>query len=75
MKTKIKKKWFFLILIIIFFYIFISNLISNTEYNNYLKLKSLIPNSIKHQLKKTIFIIPTLKKELNFLVYENENLN
>lgn len=74
MKTKIKKKWFFLILIIIFFYIFISNLISNTEYNNYLKLKSLIPNSIKHQLKKTIFIIPTLKKELDFLVYENENL-
>ena len=75
MKIKFKKSIFFLLcFLIIFSYLFISKLITNTEHNFYFKLKSIVPNSIKHTLKNTIFILPTLKKELKIIKKENEKL-
>jgi hypothetical protein len=75
MKIKSKKiKIVFFIITLIFLYISISKLITNADYNFLFKTKSLIPNSIKHTLKNTIFIIPTLNKNIKELKEENKSL-
>ena len=75
MKIKFTKfKIIFLLIILFFFYIFGSKVISNNEFNVFFKIKSFIPNSLKHHLKNTIFIIPTLKKNINELEQKNEFL-
>jgi hypothetical protein len=57
MKIKSKKlKIIFLITALFFLYISISKLITNRDHNIFFKIKSYIPNSIKHNLKNTIFI-------------------
>ena len=73
MKIKLKKLLFILIAIVIF-YIIGAKSINNNEYNLYFKIKSLIPNSIKHYLKKTIFMVPTLNQTINELKEENKVL-
>ena len=75
MKIKFTKfKIFFLLIILFFLYILGSKVINNTDFNVFFKIKSFIPNSIKHHLKNTIFIIPTLKKNINELEQKNEFL-
>ena len=75
MKIKFTKlKIIFLIISLFFLYISVSKLIVNTDHNILFKIKSYIPSSAKHYLKNTIFIIPTLKKTINGLKKENENL-
>ena len=75
MKKRFKKYLIFLIIILIITLYYIGTIfINNSEYNKYFKLKSLVPNSIKHQLKNTIFIIPKLKKDIEFLKMENDKL-
>jgi len=75
MKIKFTKfKIFFLLIILFFLYIFGSKIINNTDFNVFFKIKSFIPNSVKHHLKNTIFIIPTLKKNINELEQKNEFL-
>ena len=73
MKIKLKKLLFILIAIVIF-YIIGAKSINNNEYNLYFKIKSLVPNSIKHYLKKTIFMVPTLNQTINELKEENKVL-
>ncbi len=73
MKIK-SKKLFFVLISIIFIYIIGVKSINNDEHNIYFKIKSLIPNSIKHYLKNTIFLIPSLNKTINELKKENESL-
>ena len=73
-------KYLFLLLIILFFlYILGLQLIKNSNLNVFFKIKSIIPNSLKHYAKNTIFIIPSLKKkitELNAIIeLQKESLN
>ena len=81
MKVTFKRfKYFFLLLIILFFlYILGLQLIKNNNLNVFFKIKSIIPNSLKHYAKNTIFIIPTLKKkitELNAIIeFQHEFLD
>jgi|TARA_B110000114_G_scaffold159793_1_gene176045 glucose/arabinose dehydrogenase len=75
MKIKSKKlKIIFLITALFFLYISISKLITNRDHNIFFKIKSYIPNSIKHNLKNTIFIIPTLNKTIKDLNEKNKSL-
>ena len=67
---KIKFKTFtliFLFIILALFYILGSKSIKNSNLNVFFKIKSFIPSSVKHYLKNTIFIIPTLEKRINEL--------
>ena len=81
MKVTFKRfKYFFLLLIILFFlYILGLQLIKNNNLNVFFKIKSIIPNSLKHYAKNTIIIIPSLKKkitELNAIIeLQKESLN
>ena len=76
MKIKSKKiKIIFLIISLLVLYIFGSKLISNTNYNTFSKIKSFIPNPIKHYIKNTIFIIPTLKENIKELEKKNKVLH
>ena len=72
MKIKFKIIYFITALVII--YIFAIKLIYNKENNFLFKIKSLIPNSVKHSLKNTIFVIPNLKNNISKLEKENEAL-
>ena len=75
MKIRFTKfKIFFLIMIVFFLYILGSKVINNTDFNIFFKIKAFIPNSVKHHLKNTIFIIPSLKKTINELEQKNELL-
>ncbi len=75
MKIRFTKfKIFFLIIIVFFLYILGSKVINNTDFNIFFKIKTFIPNSVKHHLKNTIFIIPSLKKTINELEQKNELL-
>ena len=49
-------------------------MINNKEFNFLFKIKSAVPNSVKHFLKNTIFIVPTLKNTINDLKNENKIL-
>ena len=73
---KISKKYLIILIFVIscLFYLLGVILINNNEYNKYFHLKSIIPNSIKHYLKNTIFIIPSLKKEIKILSENNQEL-
>ena len=79
---KIKFKIFtliFLFIILALFYILGSKSIKNSNLNVFFKIKSFIPSSIKHYLKNTIFIIPTLEKRINeldkIIVFQKKSLN
>ena len=75
MKIKFTKfKIFFLIIIVFFLYIVGTKLINNTDHNIVFKIKLFVPNSVKHYLKNTIFIIPKLKGTINELEKENRSL-
>ena len=63
MKNEFKRfRILFLLIILVFFYILGSKFIHNIDSNVFFKIKSFIPNSVKHYAKNTIFIIPSLKK-------------
>ena len=79
---KIKFKTFtliFLFIILALFYILGSKSIKNSNLNVFFKIKSFIPSSVKHYLKNTIFIIPTLKKRINeldkIIVFQKKSLH
>ena len=75
MKKKIKRYIYLLIIFsLLIFYYFGTKIISNNEYNFIFHLKTYIPNSLKHHLKNTIFIIPKLKKDLEILKEKNKIL-
>jgi len=75
MKNELKRfRILFLLIILFFFYILGSKFINNTNYNIFFKIKSFIPISVKHRLKNTIFIIPSLKKTIVELEKINEFL-
>ncbi len=75
MKKKIKRYIYLLIIFsLLIFYYFGTKIINNNEYNFIFHLKTYIPNSLKHHLKNTIFIIPKLKKDLEILKEKNKNL-
>ena len=74
MKKKFKKYFYFLIILLLILYFFGSKVIGNNDYNFYFHLKSYIPNSLKHHLKNTIFIIPKLKKDVKVLKEKNREL-
>ena len=60
MKKKSKKYIIFSILMfILIFYTLGVKMINNNDFNLLFKVKSVVPNSLKHFLKNTIFIIPT----------------
>ena len=68
MKNEFKRfRILFLLIILVFFYILGSKFIHNIDSNVFFKIKSFIPNSVKHYVKNTIFIIPSLKKTINEL--------
>ena len=73
----IKLTWYkiiTLIVVFLFIYIFASKLINNKDHNFFFKIKSFIPNSVKHVLKNTVFIIPNLKNNISRLKKENKTL-
>ena len=75
MKIKFTKfKIFFLIIIVFFLYIVGTKIINNTDHNIVFKIKLFVPNSVKHYLKNTIFIIPKLKGTINELEKKNRSL-
>ena len=59
---------------ILIFYTLGVKMINNNDFNFLFKVKSVVPNSLKHFLKNTIFIVPTLKKTINELQNENKIL-
>ena len=75
MNIKSKKIKIILLTITLFIlYISGSKFINNTSHNIIFKIKSFIPNPVKHFTKNTIFIIPTLKKAIKKLEKENRSL-
>ena len=80
MKNKFKRfRILFLLIILVFFYILGSKFIYNIDSNVFFKIKSFIPSSVKHYVKNTIFIIPSLKKTINelneIIVIQKKSLN
>ena len=57
----------FLFIILVLFYILGAKSIKNPNLNIFFKIKSFIPSSVKHYVKNTIFIIPTLENKINEL--------
>ena len=75
MKIKFTKlKIIYLIIVLFFLYILVSKFIVNTNHNNLFKIKQFIPSSVKHYLKNTIFLVPTLNKTIKELKEENKSL-
>ena len=71
---KNKKIIFFVILSIILIYCLGNVAIKNREHNYLFQLKSYIPNSIKHYLKNSIFLLSSLEDKISQLEQENEIL-
>ena len=71
---KNKKIIFFVILSIILIYCLGNVAIKNRENNYLFQLKSYIPNSIKHYLKNSIFLLSSLEDKISQLEQENEIL-
>ena len=69
-----------ILVIIIFFVVFLISLLGYIHYyssnDSYLlPLKKIIPEGIKHNLKKTIFIVPDLKKKNDYLMGLSKLIN